>query len=375
MDPYLQILINIMLLISGIIVLILAAIIFMRLQAANNEIRFGRWAKEWEAYFLDYMLGDSTLADIPSNLRKQFNPNWLRRFFTPYLEALDGPDFEVVKALCRETGLIDYYRKELVRISLYKKAVAAKFLGQLRCKESAAERLKMLESKNVILVLAAAQGLAVSGEPGTFQPVLRVLLKDTYITYEGVTELVSRFGRQICKPITTMLDSYSKNEALWSSPIDRQKGQKISASFGVDRSVFIIILIDLLGHYRYHEATPVLVRMIEKADIETIIHILKAFLRIGRFPDELSLKPYLLNEHWVVRNFAAQAAELTRDEEVITLLDQLLADEQWWVRYHAAKALFSFGEAGKSILDKGKYSTNNYVSGICRYLLALKEVG
>ena len=376
MDPYLQVLVTILLIMSGIIGLFLAAIVAMRLLASNDEKKYRLWEKEWEAFFLDYMLGDLTLKDIPANLKNNPNPTWLRRFFAPYLETLDGRDFDAVKALCREIGLIDYHRKKLSGLSTYKKAIAAKFLGQVRCKESVPERIKMLESNKPLLVLASAQGLAVSNEPGTFRPVLKALLNDTYFTYEGITELLTRFGRDICIPITQMLNLYSKNAiAVHPAPAE-QRHKKVSAGYGVNRTVYIIILIDLLGHFKYIEAIPVLNRMLAKVDSETIIHILKAFLRLGQLPEKYDPKPYLLHQDWVVRSFAAQTTGLAKDMSAIILLDQLLEDEQWWVRYHAAKALLSLGEPGYSRLwQKQKKSPESKAAAISSYILAAKEVG
>ncbi len=375
MDPYLLVLIYIIFTLTALVVAMLVIIAIIRLKTSHDERKYGHLAKEWEAFYLDFLLGDSGLEDIPAQLKKEKYVKWYRRFFTPYLETLDGADFEATKALCREIGLIAYYQDLLVIGSLPDRAVAAKFLGLLRCRLSVSDRLEMLESDNELLVLAAAQGLTVSESPDTFEVVLEALLYNTYYTYEGATEILTRYGLEICQPITLILDQYSREPKEAQSSDSRRRVRRVTTASGVDQTVLIIIMIDLLGHYRYHEALPLLKQILKEADAETIIHIFKAFLRIGAAPDYLDLKPYLIHDTWVVRSFAAQVAVLVQDYSILPLLDQLLADSQWWVRYHAALALKSFGEEGYAFLRERAGGFNTAAAAVSSYILDREEVG
>jgi hypothetical protein len=380
MDPYLRILIYFIYATSSIILLFLVAITFLRLKSAREERKYRLCEKEWEALYIDYMIGKMELNDVKKQFLKKRRYKFYKHFFAPYLEMLDGKDFEATKALCREISLIGHYRKKLLSRKLYDKATAAKLLGTFRCYQSVPERVRMLKSKSELLVLAAAQGLAVSGDSRTFKPVLKALLSNTSITFEGITEILSRYGRDICQPITKLLDEYSRG----GLPAELKTQEKSKAfvrsllpksdSANIDRTVLIVILIDLLGHYRYEAALPVLNRLFERVDTETSVHILKAFLRIGSLPEEYDPKFYLNHEDWVIRNFAVQVTELAQDESIIPLLDQLLDDEQWWVRYHAARVILTLGDAGYRQLTLRADDSKTRAATIAAYMLASKEV-
>lgn len=380
MDPYLMILIYFIYAAGAVIFIFLAVIIFLRLKSAREETKYRLCEKEWEAIYIDYIIGKTELESAKEQFLQKKRYKFYRRFFAPYLEMLDGKDFEATKALCKEISLIGHYRQKLLKRKLYDKAIAAKLLGTFRCYQSVTERIRMLKSKNQLLVLAAAQGLAVSGDSRTFRPVLKALLGNTNYTYEGITEILSRYGSDICQPITELLDQYSRGEI--PAGLKPQKTRKTgvrsllpkSDAASIDRTVLIIILIDLLGHYRYKDALPVLNRLFSRADTETTVHILKAFLRIGSLPDNYDPIPYLKHEDWVVRNFAIQTAELSQDEKVIPLLNQLLDDEQWWVRYHAARVILSFGDAGYRLLTQRADGSQSKAATIAAYILAVKEV-
>ncbi len=380
MDPFLTILIYSIYTLSAIILFFLVVIVFLRWKAAREEREYKLCEKEWEPLYIDYILGKSELDYVKSQFLKTNRYKFYRLFFTPYLKMLDGKDFEATKALCREISIIGHYRQKLLKRNLYDKATAAKMLGDFRCYQSIPERIRMLKSKNHLLILAAAQGLAVSNNPRAFRPVLKALLSNTYFTYEGATEILSRFGSEICPPITELLGDYSKGFVPAALKNPRKKKTTFRSLLPkakpatVNHTLLVIILIDLLGHYRYAEALPVLNRLLAKADTETIVHILKAYLRIGKLPAEYNPGVYLKHEDWVIRNFAIQTTEMAPDKDLIPKLDQLLNDENWWVRYHAARALMAFGDAGHSLLILRADGSETESATIAAYVLASKEV-
>ncbi len=380
MDPYLKILIYIICAAGAVIFLFMASMIVLRLRSALEESKYRLCEKEWEAIYIDYIIGKTGLIYAKEQFLEKKRYSFYRRFFTPYLEVLDGKDFEATKVLCKEISLIGHYRQKLLSRKLYDKATAAKLLGIFRCYQSVPERVRMLNSKNQLLVLAAAQGLAVSGDSNTFRPVLKALLGHTNFTYEGITEILSRYGSDICLPITELLDQYGRGSipAGLKPKKSRKAGVRSplpgSDAANIDRTVLIIILIDLLSHYRYNAALPILNRLFGKADTETTVHILKAYLRIGSLPEDYDPIPFLKHEDWVIRNFAIQVAELSPDERIIPLLDQLLDDEQWWVRFHAARAILTRGDAGYRLLTRRADGSETRTATIAAYILATKEV-
>ncbi|MDZ4132363.1 MAG: HEAT repeat domain-containing protein, partial [Dethiobacteria bacterium] len=233
----------------------------------------------------------------------------------------------------------------------------------------------LLKSKNFSTVLAAAQSLVKSGEAGTFAPAARALLKNTYFTYEGTTEVLIGYGRSICGPIMQLLKSYSLKKNETEDDSIETVLPKAADAGGEDVVAFVSIMIDLLGFHRYREALPVLAKMLESRDEEIIVHVLKAFLRIGAVPEGFNLKPYLTHKYWVIRSFSAQVWKLTGDESALPLLKNMLSDRQWWVRFHAAEALRSGGEAGFAILKQlAAAAGEDRETAISRYILDINEV-
>lgn len=374
MDPYLQVMVQIIVVLGILILILLFFLVLLRQQSLYREARYNDWARAWESFYHGYILGDYSLKDLPGYLVKGKSFAWLRRFFTPFLEVLDGPDFEATKALCRETGLIAHCQGKLKKGSIPQRAEAAKFLGLLRCQISVPERLIMLKSRRPLLVLAAAQSLVVSGEPGTFQQVLQALLFQTYLTYEGATEILSRYGREICQPITEILAQYKGEKENNKSVTRQRKAKRITPAHGINETVFLIIMIDLLGHYRYKKALLVLGSLLPAANEEMCIHLFKTFLRIGAAPTQLNLRDYLEHEAWPVRSFAAQVASLSKDETSLHLLNDLLTDSQWWVRYHAAMALATFGQQGRELLARRIDGSDAEAAYISSYILSRGKV-
>ncbi|MFO7952497.1 MAG: HEAT repeat domain-containing protein [Bacillota bacterium] len=372
-DPYLQILLIIITVLVAIIMALLAFMLISRLLTSLSRQKYRLKTQEWEDIYLNYLHGDLSLEKA-AGLMGDEKPYWLWLFFAPYLEVLSGSDFEKTKTLCRETGLIDYYKKRLHRGGSASKAVAARVLGALRCRESVSEMINLLKSKNPFLVQAAAQGLAKSGETESFSPAARALLGNTFFTYEGATEILAGFGENICPQIAKYLEKETEKLPAVGQGQNIKSPKATPRKDSADPADLRSMLIDLLGFFKYREALPLLQRRLERADEETTVHILKAFINMGELPANLDLKPYLEHRYWVVRNFSARAWQLSGDRQALPVLEKLLADRNWWVRYNAAKALRSAGQPGLEILKQKTAGADQEAAAISSYVLSRSEV-
>ncbi|MFA6546892.1 MAG: HEAT repeat domain-containing protein, partial [Limisphaerales bacterium] len=77
---------------------------------------------------------------------------------------------------------------------------------------------------------------------------------------------------------------------------------------------------------------------------------------------------------WEVRAQAAHCASQLGSDAAIPHLENLLSDEHWWVRFHAAEALFKLGESGFQALIKAAHSTSARAADIAGGLLREKGV-
>ncbi len=368
-DPYLYILLQAIAVITFIIILFLIIIVTMRFVRSLNQKRYSILSKKWEIYFLDYLNGDISLDKAISLLYLKNKYHWFWIFIEPFLETLSGNDFDKTKTLCREVGLINYYKKQLKAGRKNKKADAAKVLGSLKCSESIEDMLRLLHSNNSFLILAAAQGLAASGKHDTFEAVTKVLLENTYFTYEGATATLAGYGSSVCSHIIAILNHFISEGCHQNISelcnLDEQHG-----THAIPSSVYNSILVDLIGHFRCRDALPVLDQLLQKADYETTVHIFKAFTRIGSVTKNFNVTPYLNHKYWVIRSFASQVWPLTDDQSAYKIMVNLLNDHHWWVRFHAAKALFSKGDKGKNLLKKQAREGLGAPSDISRYILS-----
>jgi len=374
MDPYLYNLLIIIFILAGVILIMAGAIVLIRLLSTRNRRAYRQKALEWEEIFLDYLHSGLSLEEACRRMAGEKRYYWLWHFFAPYLEVLKGTDFEKTKALCRELGLIDHYRGKLHRGRPASRALAARVLGSLKCRDSVPEMLNLLGSKNPLIVQAAAQGLARSGETDTFLPAARALLGHTFFTYEGVTEILSGYGREACPLLQEGIETEAeKLPAPHQSPGGRVPKRKPRRG-ETDPSVLVSIMTDLLGYFRCPGSLPILGCLLERADDEITVHVLKALLHIGEVPPDFDLKPYLQHRYWVVRNFSAKTWKLTGDPQALPLLEDLLSDRNWWVRFQAAEALRSAGRPGLALLEKQAAGSDQAASAISTYALSRSEV-
>ncbi len=373
-DPYLRILLYIIIVLAVIITLLLLVIVINRYLVSVNKAKFTAKKQEWEGLYLNYLQGDLNLIEIAGLMKDKKRYYWLWRFFSPYLDMLDGSDFDKTKVLCREISLIGHYKQKLEHGKLSEKATAARVLGALRCKESVTGMISLLDSKHQLLVQSASLGLAKSGKSETFFSAARALLDNTYFTYEGATEILSAYGESVAPLMVRFLEGEieilngeTKDESL-------EKKKKPFELKTVDPSAYNSVMIDLLGFFKYREALPTLQGLMKEADPETIVHILKAFLSIGEMPANIDLKPYLEHRYWVVRNFSARAWRLTGDRKAIPILEKLLQDQSWWVRFNSAEALSEAGESGLEILRIKAEGPEESAAAISSYVLRRRGV-
>jgi HEAT repeat protein len=98
---------------------------------------------------------------------------------------------------------------------------------------------------------------------------------------------------------------------------------------------------------------------------EVLIHILKALVKI-EYPVEKDLKLFLDHESWVVRSQTARYLAEIKDDNYLAELKELITDQNWWVRYYAALAIFELGKK-EILIEIVKNKEPGYEMG--RYIL------
>ena len=329
--------ISLMIVILCLIIAVIMSIIFYNHWKINHYHKKMEQKKQtWEPQLFAYLSDEQSVEKTAGEFGNDYK--LLNDFLMPYLRNLKGEDYQKLVELARETGIITYYLEQLEKGSRKKKIRAANFLGKVRERQALPLLKEIINQDDSDLMIAAAWSIAEIGDGDYFSPVLRTVTNQTYMTYEGITELLTKFDREVCAEI----------EELLSDWLEAKKD--LEKIFQTSKDIIISLLIDLLGHFNYVEGIYLLENILQQeTNTEIIIHIFKALSKIG-YPIENDLKPYLQHQNWVVRSQAVRYAGMIEEDKYLSDYKILLKkDTNWWVKYYAGETILKIG--GTEILE------------------------
>ncbi len=321
----------IILIIFILILVIFSIIIFHHLKISRYNKMLTEKKETWEPLLFEYLSGDKTVEKTAAELGNEYE--LIKDFIFPYLKNLSGQDHQLLKKLAYNTGLTDYYLNKLKKGNNTEKIKAANFLGKVEDERALKLLKENLNNKDKDVMTAAAWAIAEIGEKKYFALVLKKIINQTQMTYEGITELFIQFGEEICLKIEKLLMEWLENN------ID------LETEYQTDKTVLISLFIDLLGHFNYVQGIYLFQEILNKeTDSEIIIHVFKALTKIGQ-PVDLDLKPYLQHENWVVRSQTVRYAGIIKENKYLSIYKELLQeDDNWWVKYYAGETILQLGE-------------------------------
>lgn len=98
-------------------------------------------------------------------------------------------------------------------------------------------------------------------------------------------------------------------------------------------------LISVLGMKRDVHFVPFLENLLKEEDSELRIRSLKAIHEIGMINQPEPYIPFISSEIWEERLMAAKVLGNLPLHDSVPYLEELLADDEWWVRHQAAKTI------------------------------------
>ncbi len=360
---------------GAVILFFLFTITVILLIDYRDKKELGALKERWEELFLKYIEGDippGTIDTTPINAKRAL---WMWDFLSPYLESLDGEDYDKIIELSYQSGMQAAFLKQLRRGSVYKRALAGRILGKVRCLEAIPGVLPLLKSRHPEVVMSAALCMANMGEEKHFIRAMLAILRKTRSTYEGATEIMSQFKKGDFSFLINYLEDEAEKTKLKEGAASPEKTtKKISDDEPTEKEISAVmaITVDVLGFHRRLESLDILQKLLitHKDDDELIIHIFKAFIRMNVVPEGLDLTPYFANRNWVVRSMLARIVSINGEEKYLPRLEKLLADEYWWVRYRTAITLWTMGSEGKQILERSSEKDGTPEASVSRYILA-----
>ena len=345
--------ITLVILILCILILVILGIILyhhIKISRYNNKLALKK--ESWEPVLFEYLSSKWTVGETALKVSNDYEI--LKDFLIPYLKNLSGEDYQLLQKLAQETGLTDFYLEKLKTGNNTEKIKAANFLGKVKEHSSLKLLQEHLYNKDKGVMTASAWAIAEIGEKDYFTLVLKNIINQTQMTYEGVTELSIQFGEGICQEIEVLLSDWLEDK------------KDLEEIYQTDKQTIISLLIDLLGHFKYISAVNLFEDLLKKeSHPEILIHIFKALVKIEQ-PIEIDLKPYLNHENWVVRSQAVRYAGIIEEEIYFNLYKELLQnDDNWWVKYYAGETILQIGKIDclKYIVEKQKagYQMSNYI--------------
>lgn len=385
----LNIIILLCFLFSAVILFFLLLITVNRTFGYLRSKNYERSEVKWDRYFFPYLEGELQLLTFP-RIHKKEMLNW-ERYLYDYLKNIRGEERERIVKLARHTGLIRRFIHFLKKGNRWEKARAAKFLGSAG--ETAAARYlrQNLHSKDRVVFLAAARALAALGAEEYFHEIINVLLTRSNFTYEAISEVLVEFGEESCPLIAETLQKNVLVTAYRIKPFSDGDGMDKSAAAKIyndglldlrltresprdlDDPNVLCLYIDILASFNYLPAEPVLRGLLKLSDIEEVlIHCLKALEHIGAPETAADVAPLLSHPNWVIRSQAAKAVGTVNAEAYLEMLQELMSDKSWWVRFRAGEALLKSGEKGIALL-KSLAGCSHHCAAMAESILAMAK--
>lgn len=306
--------------------------------------KFEKKKENWEKIFFEFLNDEITLNDAAERFTRDYN--YLYDFFKPYLKNLKGNDFARIRSLIRELEMDEYYLKKLKKGSRKKKVKAAVFLGIIGEEKAITYFKEYIYEDDDLIRRSSLWAIAEIGNTDFYLDVLKVVLNRTSMTFEALTELSIRFGREICFIIKELIEKYFSGEINFKE------------EFNVEDYMLLSLFIDILGYFRFIESLDLIKQILkdnENHNDEVYIHVFKALVRID-LPIDINLNRFLNHQNWVIRSQVARYIGKVKTKKYESELLKLLKDKNWWVRYYAAEALFKIDKVDllKKISNLGK---------------------
>lgn len=334
---------------------ILAFILIYHFKDIIHEKRLENKSEKWQKPLSKYLNDEITLKTISEKLPRNYH--YLYDFFKPYLKNLDENDFYKLKMLIQKIEMDEYYLKKLKKGNRKKKIKAAVFLGKIKEKMALPLLKRYIHKDDELIRNASMWAIAEIGELDLYSDVLKVVLNNTSMTFEALTELSIHFGRDICFIVKELLEEYLRGE------------REFEKEFGISNHAITALFIDILGYYRFKRSKGILKRILtgdkKYYNDEVLIHIFKTLVKM-EIPLNVDLNKFLNHSNWVIRSQTAHYVGKIKDDSYSDELIKLLNDQKWWVRYYAAESLFMIGKEDllKKISNLGKEG-----SEISKYIL------
>ena len=314
----------ILFIIISVLTLILIIIKFSYIFWQNYILKVNSWMKP---IFEEYIKNPNNTGILPFYYLLFPNSSILHKYIVFRSFSETGKNFELTAEAYNALKFHKVDLRNLNSIFWWKRAEAARCLGQMRYKKAKPFLIEKLNDPVVEVRLIAAWSLGRIGDTDTILPSMEALVNASRLAGMRLSSTVFEIGEKAIPVLSETLHH--------SDPAVR------------------LLALHLLGEMRAVESIPVIKnKTVIDEDKEVRIAAYKSLGTISH-PSSLSiLIEGLKDVLWEVRAQSARGLGIIGSDEVIEPLVSALEDQKWWVRRNAGEALFKLGIKGKASLKQ-----------------------
>jgi HEAT repeat protein len=331
----------------GATIVLFAYTVGLRVATIIGERRRARTVAQWRNIIATTALSSEKAESIPLPSLSRAQRTDLLEEWNRARDTVGGTAAENLVTLAKRLGLPEIAKQMLARRRLSTKLLAVQTLGHLRDKESWPAIEELLKSDNTAMSITAAVALTDIDPKLAVERLVPLITKRR----DWPRTRVSRFLRMV-------------GSELVSEPMYRA-----IRSSDPDEMVYLLQFVQLAESDVIDALAQDLIRTSKEPEVLTAA--LKLVSGHAGVPRIAALARH---ETWFVRMQAAKVLGRVGQEEQLPLLESMLDDQEWWVRYRAAQSIVSLPFLGpNAVRQLRNRQKDRYARDILEQALA--EVG
>lgn len=333
-------------------VVVTAVILFfyamgLRTATVIRNRRRNDFVQRWREVFALAVIDADAAANLPLPVVRRHDETDLLEEWNRVRALVDGKAVDNLIVLARRTAIRDIAVRKLRQRRLAARILGVHTLGHLREAAFRDEVLELVQHPHTALSITAAEALIDIDPASAGKTIVPLLAERRDWPRDRVSSLLRRAGSErISEPVYRAIRSAD----------DADKAYLLQFTRLVEPEVLDALVTDLLRENN------------DPAVLNAALKLVNGFSGVPR------IASLLRHKVWYVRMQAATVLGRVGQAEHLSLLLELVADPEWWVRYRAAQALASLPFLGPNRLRQIRAEqTDPYAVDILRQAYA--EVG
>ena len=285
--------------------------------------RRARFVREWRDVFAAAMLSADTAAAAPLPHVRRGDHTDLLEEWNRARSMVEGTAADNLIALARRTGVPRLAGRLLHKRRVRPRILAAQTFGHLRDREQRDEIRSLVDHENTALSITAAVAL-IEIDPDFATPVVVPMIEKRRDWPKNRIAILLRLAgsERISEPMYRAIRSATSENKTWL----------LQFAHLAEAEVLDALVDELLRDSN------------DAGVLNAALKLVSGYRGVPRIA--------ALTQHdaWYVRMQSAKVLGRVGQEEHLSLLETLLSDTEWWVRYRAAQAITSLPFLGPNQL-------------------------